>query len=481
MKRLFLILLAVCILLSVCAFAETEVTLTVSGLKNIEFNPQSNLLAVYSSDTRMYSIMDCYGNLVNSQEFYGCRNRGTHIVVQGTADYINGNGALDKTGALVVPCEYTAIEEISKDWVIAAHTVDSDENQYDYKVSSGSTYSFQLIDRWDVYYKDTLAGSLGRTEYDYAYAYGAYLVVRSVAGEYSGYDKNLTKSPLALSSSSEYMEVRENGSYVYYHAGSGQKAFCAGCTLSADEVSQFIMGDRQGNYCDLQGNFVFSISGVADYVSKFNEYGYAYFTKGGLKGVINTRGEVVIPAKYSSLDVSYGFNSGYMAVYSDGKLAFCDEQGTQLTEFKYTTSSANNCFGAVKDVDGSYIILTPLGELPTRYTNASIKVSLPGCPLLVVVDSAKGAGVIGLAGEEVIPLSSDYKDSYSIELSYDGSVAVIMNSSTRAYEVYTISYDVDSAISAGVAAVSDGSWICPVCSTRQTGNFCPNDGTKKPD
>ena len=131
-----------------------------------------------------------------------------------------------------------------------------------------------------------------------------------------------------------------------------------------------------------------------------------------------------------------------------------------------------------------------MGELPGRYEEIGYS-SSEYCPLLVVAQDGK-AGVIDLAGAEVIPLNENY-DVYDYTVSDDGSVVLQYNGDGT----YTV-YQVDNTEAVEVEATTEGEeaaaqtaapqpetepvegWTCTNCGQENNGNFCTNCGTARP-
>jgi len=109
MKKILSVLLAVSLLLGMCAFGEA--TKTADGLKQIYVNRESNLIAAYNGNG--FVILDANGNPVNSTVFDGVNDKSSFFQVSIENGTINRYGAVDKNGVLVIPCEYTLFDFLS--------------------------------------------------------------------------------------------------------------------------------------------------------------------------------------------------------------------------------------------------------------------------------------------------------------------------------------------------------------------------------
>ncbi len=154
-------------------------------------------------------------------------------------DGVNREGLLDTDGGVVIPAVYGDIDVVSLRWNLGLRLKQSTEESCDYTVSNWSTgtKTFWLIDSVDVYYCGTKVGTLPRSDYSLAVAYGDYIAFRSRSEAlYVFYDREFNRSPVPADGNGEYSSQYKNGRTLYYHQGTGQQAFCASCTLNASEV-----------------------------------------------------------------------------------------------------------------------------------------------------------------------------------------------------------------------------------------------------
>ena len=138
------------------------------------------------------------------------------------------------------------------------------------------------------------------------------------------------------------------------------------------------------------------------------------------------------------------------------------------------------CMSFPDDLDGSKIVISAAaGKLPVKYKDFSAALTGNGktSRLAVVQDMDGRVGVIGLMGEEIIPMSETWKSVYDLNISDDGSVILARLESGR-YAVYTVNYDPDLS---AVPVVDDGTWTCENGHAGNTGKFCSECGAKKPE
>lgn len=475
--RLLALLLILAMLLGAAAQAETSIQSTSFTWYNAELSPQSKVLIVRADRNSGYDLYDLNGQPITDKSYATMYNRDGLFEVA-LEDGVNVFGAIDAAGRELMPMQYGDIKFVSDRWQIGAVLEDATEDNYDY-TKSGTTKSFYLVTRYDVYFDGALVGSLGRTEYKYATAHGAYLIVRDVNDKYTAFDRTFTSPERTVETSAEYSEDYRNK--IVYHNGSGMPAFTADCTLTPADVDTPVY-NYGGKLLDLQGNV---LGDTNDYYSVYSFKGdYAYVrNKDHQYGIIDRAANLVIPFQLSDSlsNASTLFATGYELVAKDGMLCWATaEDGVIYTSD--VPSSINKitlgAFARYQESDGLYALITPLGKLDAHYKDVRGS-SYSTSRIIAVQNNDKVAGVIGMAGEELIPLDGTYQSTSYLTVSMDGTV-VLGNAGSdkglRTYVVYMVDYD-----ATGLAlAVSDDTWICPACGGKNTTNFCPDDGTRKP-
>ena len=486
-RRLLSLVLALLVCMSVSAYAEPTIA-NVWTMENvyITMNERSGMLAVEDRKTHLYTLYSPDGRALTTEPYVRMSNESSMMKVA-KGNGLNVYGLIDQTGREVVPCEYGDINYLTDRWQVGVHLQTSDSSNYDYKSFSGD--GFYLVTRYDLYYQGNKVGSLSREQYDYAYAYGAFLYVRDKAGDYTYYDSAMKVSPYTTSyaSSSEYEETR-NG---IFHRGSGQRVGVPGCTLSSNDVERdiFII---EGRGVDLQGNILFAVDAKYEYVYDFKG-DYARVRMNGKYGLIDRTGREIMACEYD--DISYGdeyFEGGYQIAVKNGKVGFVNTKGEVTCEFKYAEKSVESTYRMpathLNDLDGSVLVLSgAAGELDQRFVE--VRISSPnGRQLFVGMPEEDKAGVYDLYGNAVVPADGLCDDAYDFQISVD-SKTVLATGTDRVYYVYQINLGNEAAPvvqpaeeheNHQQAPAADGSWTCS-CGNVNTTKFCPNCGSGKPE
>lgn len=493
--------------LSAAALAESNVASSYTlEAEDVMLNPRTNAMAVRKLDSSTYVLMNADGQELTSEGYIQMDVEDSFFEVA-VESGVNVHGLIDSEGNEVMPMSYGDVEALSDRWTMGAVLEEATADNYDYKSWGGD--AFYLVSTYDFYFRGAKVGSLGRTEYSYATPHGNFLYVQDVAGNYSYYDSAFTKSAYTGDdSSSEYEERYSDNSF--WHRGSGQQAFVPSCTLTPDDVEVSIKCIDDQFY-DLQGNPLFSTAGRYEYVYE-PEGGYMRVEAFDKYGLIDVTGREIIPCQYDEVGYSDTyFGAGYQRVVKDGKVGYVDLNGNETTEFKYSASLVSSItapFTDLQDLEGNLIVISAaVGELPETYSEVSYGRDAEVCPLLAVATDDDHAGVIDLNGNMIIPADGTYNDVYDLDLSDDGTLVVGYGVDYQ-YTVYHVEHTASEAAAADAPAGRDlpagasllqgasnapaedaaagqdagaESWSCPSCNTQNTGNFCTECGTSRPE
>ena len=495
MKRFCALVLSLMLVLCLASASAgtTVTTVDLSGYRYLYLNTDTDTLYGQLERNGGYVVLDPYGNVLSGE--YDDITVSSYGFKTESGKGVNCRGYVNPLGVELVPNQYGDIEAFSENWqagvVLTPATVDS----YDYS-TYGSEKQFYSVDHVDIYFRGSLVGTLSRNAYsDYGSAYGDYLYLKDREGNWHYYNSAFEESGYAGSYGSEYDSVYSKGTTTWYHCGSGQVAFAAGCTLTREEVVCPIK-EVNGVLLDLQGNEIAVLQ--YDSIYSFSENGYARVAnKQRLQGLIDMSGNEIIACLYDDLDYD-GPRCGYISAVKDGKQGFVSMTDGSEQGFVYNESAMRVCspFAYITDLDGSVIVSTgAVGALETRY--ADYRSHYDGnCPVAIVQDTQGRAGVIGLYGEEIVPLDGRYDSVYDLDVSDDGTVALGNDGI-----IYLIDYDLDTVQSPAAGGQTDtqsapveaqetvsapaeagDGWTCPSCGRENAAdaNFCPNDGTARP-
>ena len=486
-KRLLLLTLALLLALSAApaALAETEYWTVVANSANL--SPVNGLLALKTADLGRYALVNTQGEVLTTEPYTYLAPEssfGFFRTEVSVPDGIHCKGLIDAAGRVLVPPEYFKVDIINEHWQIGTKLIaaTSEDNDVSYTNYSTNAKTFYRYDTHDFYFDGVKVGTLSRAEKDEysVYGHGEYITVRDRLGAYHNYNRNMEESPLQVTSSSEYVYERANDRYVYFHTGSGQRAFFPECTLTPEEVDfPYLLTD--GLYYDLQGNRVFDPKVHYTGISRFDG-SYALIRLNGLYGIIDAQGNQLLPIEYDKIGDNEDrlFQYGYAAVVKDGKLGFVNARGALTAPYSYSANAASlyGCFARIKDLDGSYIVISAaVGELPERYQDVSFP-GYYGCMAFVAKNADGLLGVVGLNGETLVPFDAANR---SINVTLDGRVAMVYRGNSL-YVIYLLDEQEmpQAAAPAPAAPTDDESWTCPNGHSGNTGKFCGECGAPRP-
>lgn len=480
MKKLILLLLALCLTFPALADSQVESQYTLEA-RSLDMNRYTNTMAALMKGESNYVLLSAEGEKLTDKPYLSMRPREQFYEValeEGT----NTLGLIDSEGREILPLSYGDVEVISPRWQVGVVLEEATVDNYDYKSWGGE--HFYLVSAYDFFFNGAKVGSLGRTEYGSANAFGNYLYIRDKAGAISYYDSAFRKS--AYEGDSIYSEyVEDYRTHAFWHPGSNQQAFTADCTLTPEDV-QCAIACINNQFFDLQGNLLFSAASPYDTVSKF-ENGYARVRAYGKYGLLDENGREVIPCQYDEISCSNTyFGAGYQIVVKDGKVGYVDQNGSETTPFQYSSSTASSyCspFTYLNSLEGDVIVISAaVGEIPQRFRDISMASDRDSCPVICVSPEEDKAGVMDLAGNMVIAADGTYDDTYDLSLSNDGTL-VIGRSSGGLYTVYRLAHTAVESVPAAqeetVEPANVDGWACPACGTQNAGKFCTECGAAR--
>ena len=380
---------------------------------------------------------------------------GTNVATYIDGVTLNDAGFLNMaTGEIIMPAEYGHVNWLSDDWCIGTKLTPSTDPDARYRTFTGDE-RYEALET-DVYYRGQKVATLTAEETgnfsaagDYLCAYSdAAVIWISATGERRDYESRYNFR-------AEYAEDYSTDTIT--HIPTGQLAFCAGCTLTADEVEEcfYEMDDK---ILDLQGNVLYDLSTVPmKYTSLYATYGdYLVLsatdpeTNANVKAVMNTKGEIIIPFIIKTLpnlnsDEPF-FEEGILpAVTIDGVLNIYDATGAVLNS--WTLPAENTYFysgfyesapAIMHKENGVVTIITATSVLDlSAYESVSYSPSKGG--KLICVEQDNKWGCLDLNGNLVVPFTFRYCPTIS-----EDSTLVLGSYTNEDYDtvyvLYTLSY-----------------------------------------
>lgn len=528
-KNLFVCVLALALVMCMPGLAGANVSSFSLDTYNASLNEYSGTIAVGDYSKGRYILMDSNGNELTTvayQNMYPMET-GFQVAIE---EGVNKTGYINAQGVELVPMEYGDIKWLAEEWQVGVKLEEATAENYDYESFGDDGYF--LVSSYDIFFNGALIGSLGRMEYDYAYAYGDYLYVCDREDNSHFYNSAFEKS--AYTDGDYYDEYNyDYESDEIWHAGSNQQAFVPGCTLTSDEVEQDLYEMDNGKVVDLQGNVVFDTDGEYWLYSEF--YGdYAVVSNDdGLLGVVDRNGKLVLACEYDEIEYYDGlFLQDYQCVVKDGKVGYVDINGNTTCEFKYSEGNFDfltSPMTTLTDMEGNAIVLSgAIGELPQTYAEVRVHYD-SGCIFFSAVDENGNAGVVDMYGNVIVPFDGTYDSVYDFEIA-SGSPVVTAYDGDQ-YHVFSVTYDgepaaaqptveetpaVDEPAAEAPAAdepvaekpgsekkdslkdrldsmkqgasaeetveepAADSGWSCADCGTANSGKFCTECGSAKP-
>ena len=430
MKKLVLILLALVLCCSAAA-AETAVTGKKLEAKDVELIGELNMFSV--GQNRADYLADLDLNIL-SDGYYSISYKKDADTIAVREPEEGKYGTIGKDGKVIVPAQYDEMEALSSRWFAGITLEEATGDNYDYQTLLGEK-KYYLVGSVDIWYGAEKVGTLTRSEYKSAKAYGDYLAVRSREDVYTFYNKAFEKSAAEVKYGDEYTE----DSGVITHNGTNTPAFTAGCALTADEVKQTVWVTRDNKLLDLQGNELADLSGYRNCSYNSSNGLIAAYDQDGKRGLLDTTGAVMVPAQYDELGLypEIALRTGWLDVVKDGKIGFVNVADHSEAGFEYQKSAARvkGSFVQIEDPKEGKILVTAFGEIPTRFAEAEPAYYAPYAVVKATADSPWT--VINLKGEEVIPDMPEVRGAYSVTFSDDGSLILVCDKDYT-YTLYTV-------------------------------------------
>ena len=416
MKKILAILLAALLCSAMLTGALAEAPALVYELEDADWVDGSNYLYIRGNNGYYLANMD--GTAITADEFADIDySKGLFIGSKRSVEGINDSGAMDATGAEVIPFQYADIKVLNENWAVGIVLAEATAENYDYKVIFGSM-EYAIIETVDIFNlaAGVCAASLSRAEYNDAKAFGAYINIENrTDGVVTTYDA----------------EFNALGTVNYVWTED----------LIPQTGLQTFRDNGQYGLQDADGNVILQPS----YYSIYDfEDGYARVYTGDLYGLIDETGAVIVPAEYEKINKGYHTpgdsaydNAGYYCVEKDGKLGYVTAGGAVTCELKYSADALENngASATYTDMEGKIHILAADG----------VESVVEGYEYMYPADNGSGVfyrvrnsdsryGLIDFHGNEILPCQ--YRD---VSMSGDGRY-VLAEGDSYVCQIYELSY-----------------------------------------
>lgn len=487
MKKLLMCLMAL-VLLASAALAEGKIEATTELERSIYLSTATN--CYYQRTTAGYVIFDADGNAL-SAAYPDLTTKWNGLYYEYRLENgLNTRGLLGADGQVLTEPVYGKITFSGETWAMGYVLEPTTAEVGDMKDSDNNQY---MVTRTDVLYEGRVIGSFTRDEFNPSLRWGT-------AGKYL-YVKTTSDSGFYISRHFDIVRVDEDFtsiefSSVYkkgtFHNPTQQWAFTAGCTLTEEDVTYSVTYDEEKDaLIDLQGNVVKS-GLVYDRVTPRGEY--FQIRMNSLYGIMDKQGNVIVQPIYQEIPYYVEFFAGdcQTAITPEGHLHFLDKQGNvtakaeyQLTSNDYKGSGYGARFAVVNNL-GKYIVFTAeKGQLPEMYEDF---MTAHAEHQLLCVKKGDKWGAIDVQGNTVIPFIFKYNPTISADstLVYgvdDDNNKLLYQLSYGSAASVPASWTVTKTSGEGMSTepvLAEGAWECS-CGTINTGKFCAECGSKKPE
>ncbi|MFT5819647.1 MAG: hypothetical protein ACI8ZM_000872 [Crocinitomix sp.] len=261
--------------------------------------------------------------------------------------WVTGDGYVNRKGEIVIPCDLDKAQDFNAD---VAWIKRDGESFYRLIDKTGKVLPTQQYEKVGIFFESDLKrcavykdGKMGFVD-----ELGNEVIPCKYVGS-SSFSEGLASVALASSIKGEYGFINRDGEVViplsFIQAGTSSfndglaRATMAGKTVLIDKggnvvfktknrniqgtnyglVSVITKANRKGwGWVNFKDEFV--IDPIYDHAINFNKVGYAVVEKGGLKGMIDTTGRMILPLKYETIYCDISKDGYYCGVYPSAKV-----------------------------------------------------------------------------------------------------------------------------------------------------------------
>lgn len=425
MKKLFLLfamLLAMMILLSTAALAETAVLLWEAD--DISTLYSTDALVKVRMKDQGYGFATLAGEVTINLEHTSLNDiecMPWYAVSSVRNDSIHNASLISPNGAVLTEELYADIKMFSENWYAGFILKETAGEDYDY-FGGGKEY---LIDRVDVYYAPTgKVASLTRDQYGKAKAYGDHLLVLDRNSTVQLYDSQFTPVDSSFNTfvDGEFYAGSKGLTRGVFSRVTGETIATGYSKVSSETLNGNVLSvysESAGGWglIDLQGNVIVPCAKDVEFYD-LDENSYIRFTQNDTYGIFGvydlTTGKQVVPCEYNSfLSADYEHYNcyGYFAVEKDGMVGYVDENGNVTVGLTYAEDDVKvlGCTMLQED-NGVYTLIAADGIVSTLQgvTDVYDSGNYASLGRYIVVQNTEGKwGLMDWHGSMVVNYSAD--------------------------------------------------------------------------
>lgn len=453
MKKLIAAVLCLAVCLSGAALAAVEGPIFESkGISTLIYNGEQEVLK-YTNYKDGYGIVTIEGEKLSEDVFGALSECGHDLFEAINENGLDTHGLVDRTGAEIIPFNYSAFQVYSDQWVGAVIVAPTDDEKGDYGAGffgGGDQYNIDHVDMWYLP-EQKLAGTLSRDQFRQGRAVGGgeYLLVEDRAGALQMYNAAFEPVDHLFESfddpeigiyqpskmEAEKLISRVTGEVVSEDVPDAVEDVYRGEGYAAlrkridDDFRYALIRDSGEQLTDY-------VLGSVDRVIRDRyviSYIYDREKSTTLYGVYDLEQDrQIIPFDYEQFFYAGNLTglNGYFPVSLDGKVGFVNAEGAVTCPIEYAKDNVDKQFGcsfAFKEGgkltlvagDGTVTDLIAMGIEETVYPEDGSE------GLYIGVENAEGKyGVIDWHGNSIVDFVLDgmpeiYRDGY---IAYDGGI-----------------------------------------------------------
>lgn len=436
MKKLLALALALLMLLSATPVLADGATLLWETTGHLTPTNNPAYLKVYKDHrSGLYSITD--GKTVISPIFVSMEDISSTTTDYYTAAFESGLNTLmiiDGAGKPITGAAYGEIRSLGEDWAYCIVLSEGTEEDYDYK----SWNAYYIADRFDFVYlpTSTFVGSLNRTQFKEARAYGEYLIVEDDAKNVTVY--NTRMAPVQCDFTKLYDYTFKSDGENIFNVFTGETV-ATGYTGVSVEKNYLIARTKSYEYAllDTQGNMLLPAEyRYISYNTNFFKLDQRDSNNKTVCGAYDPVTGALLPCAYDAVNSMTAIDGEvYFLVEKDGKIGYVNGKGEVTCPIAYSknalTSLGLSMYAA--DLDGTIKLISADGQitpLPGVVEINKYSASNANGRYILAKNNDGLWGVMDWHGKTVV----DFSKKYSSDFTFVNMDYMILNG-TSVYEL----------------------------------------------